>query len=258
VRRGEQRIDIPLEGLRIRVGRHPGDIGRISGQAGQDLACPPHEHGPRGLGGRLEPGRLKPAQHEAVDLAAAPGGLIHGRQGGPLGPMPAPVVGLASGDVKGFDPGFLAVVRPGQPTANPLLDGRDRRIGQLAVRGHLLVAVVPDHLDQQAGVGLAGHGDALGGEEVGPRVERQAALRIARLGGVAVAAVVDQQRPHPRLKKGQVVSGGGQWLTAARRRQQRQHRQPEQASATRVRQRGRRKVCHWASGPRLRRTITLV
>jgi hypothetical protein len=129
--------------------------------------------------------------------------------------MPAPVVGLAGSDVEGFDPGFLAVVRPGQPAANPFFNGRDRRIGQLAVRGHLLVAVVPDDLDQQAGVGLTGHGDALGGEEVGPRVERQAALRIARLGGVAAAAVLDQQWPHLRLEEGEVVSRGGRRFTTA-------------------------------------------
>jgi len=148
--------------------------------------------------------------------------------------MPAPVFGLAGGDVEAADGRLLAVVGPGEAPPHPLLEGGDRGGRQFALRRHLQIAVVADRMDEQALVGLAGHGDGLGRVKIGPRVEGQAPLGVARLGGVAFRAVRHQQRPHLGLEKLEVRRGVGLRFGPGHRRQGEEQdamgREPKRAS----------------------------
>ena len=120
--------------------------------------------------------------------------------------MPAPVVRLPHGDVEGFGAcvrrdGGRSVLRPRQPATHPLFDSLNRRRWQFASGWHLQIAVVADHLDEQAIVGVARHGHALGGQKVGAGIERQPPLGVAHRTGVALAAVLYEERPHLRLEE---------------------------------------------------------
>ena len=126
------------------------------------------------------------------------------------------MLGLAGGDVETVGTRGVAVVWPRETAANPLLDGRDLSRRQFAPGRHLQVAVVADNVHKQALVGFARHRHALGREEVGPRVERQARLGIARLGRVALGAVSDQERPHLGLEELVVGRGVGSRLRRGR------------------------------------------
>ena len=156
-----------VEGMRVGIGGHPCDVSGKSWKAGEDLGRSTHERLTGGFCRRLEPSRLEPREHEAVDVAGAPGGVLHDGGGRDPRQMPAPVLSLSLRDVEGLDAGlrgagWLAIIRPWQPATDPFLDRLDRRRRQFSVWRHLEIAVVADHLHKQALVGLAGDGHAFG------------------------------------------------------------------------------------------------
>ena len=176
VGRGEELVNVVVERMRVGIAGHPRDICGKSRQTGENLRRTPNERLTGGFGCRPEPRRLEPREHEAVNVACAPGGVLHGGRGRDPRRVPAPVFRLALHDVEGLDAGlcggdWLAVVRPRQPAADPFLDRLNRRRRQFPVGRHLEIAVVADHLHEQALVGLAGNSHALGSEKIGAGVE---------------------------------------------------------------------------------------
>ena len=223
VGRGEELVDVVVEGMRVGIRSHPCDVSGKSRKAGEDLGRSTHEHLTGGFCRRLEPSRLEPREHEAIDVAGAPGGVFDRRRWRDAGRMPAPVLSLPLRNVEGLDAGlrgacWLAIIRPWQPATDPFLDGLDRRRRQFSVGRHLEIAVVADHLHKQALVGLAGDGHAFGGEKLGTGIERQATLRITRLRRMALGTVLHEQRPHLRLEEFKVFGAGGRCLATARHR----------------------------------------
>ena len=129
VRRGQQLIDVAVEGMGACIGGDSLEIGRIGRQAGEHLCSPPDQLPAAGLGGGGEARCLQPGEHELVDVAAAPcGGGNLGRRRG-LGRLPAPVGGLAGGKVEAASGGLAAVVRPWQAPANPCFERGDCLVG---------------------------------------------------------------------------------------------------------------------------------
>ena len=198
----EQPVDILLIRERIGIGDDAIDIGRIGRKAGEQLGGPADELRPRSLGRRGEPGGLQARQYEAVDVAAAPAdgpnrGDRHGTRR-----LPAPVIGLAGGDVEARRTGLhRALDGPGEAAANPFLERGDRLGGQPAIRRHLQLAVIANDLDEQALLRLPRRRQPLVAEGLGTGVEGKVPLRFAGRAGVAGRAMLEEQRPDPRFEE---------------------------------------------------------
>ena len=201
VGRREQAVDVVFKGCRVGVGDDCRDIGRLRRQAREDFGRSANKHCPLRLSRRLQARRLETGQHEAVNVAATPVLVPHGRRRRGLWRVPAPVLGLSRGYVETGHRRLLAIIGPGQATANPVFERGNRFRGQLAIRWHLEVSVIADDIDEQALIGLASHHHSFGSEKVGPRIEGQAPFRLTGLGRVALSAVRHQQRPHPGFEK---------------------------------------------------------
>ena len=105
-----------------------------------------------------------------------------------------------------------AVPRIGRSHLHPFLERRDLVVGELAVRRHLqVVALILDRLDDERLRRITSHEGRAG---VAPlqharlRVEQQAPLLVG-VGGVAVVAVVDEDRPDLRLEERDGIGTGG-------------------------------------------------
>ena len=88
-----------------------------------------------------------------------------------------------------------ALARVGGAHLDPAAEVVDDRVGELRLGRHLHVALVADGGQEQAFLGISRHdgGPGLAALARGvPGVERQAALRLARLGRVALVALFDE------------------------------------------------------------------
>ena len=166
--------------------------------------------------------RFQSREEETVDLAARPRGVLHRRRGDPGGrlkrpELPAQVdVDLALDDVRRL------VARIGRAHLHPGLEVGDHRVGQLLLRRHLEVLIlVVDRLDEQTFLRIARDDRR---PQVAPlahpcaRVEEQVAAQLLGLGGMALVALLDQDRPDSRFEEGdalrcrRLLRGGGRGL----------------------------------------------
>ena len=170
---------------------------------------PPQPPGRGHVRGRREPRILQPGQHERVERVPRPRPIMNRRRGRVGDGPPAPVIRLPLLQVEhvpGRPGGDRLAGRPRGPEGDPPFQIGDRRLIELAGRGHL-VAFVPHGLEQQTGRGVGrvdGRAGVPAGQQPGPVVQPQVPAEALRIGRVALVAVLDQHRPDPRLKKREV------------------------------------------------------
>ena len=198
----EEPVDILLIGQRIGIGDDAIDLGRIGRKPGEQLGGPANELPPGCLRYRRQAGRLQARKHEAVDVVAAPANGLDRRRRHRLRRLPAPVIGFAGGDVEApCRCGHRSFDGPREPPANPLLERGDRLGRQPAIGGHLELAVVADDLDEQTHLRLPRRSQPLVAEGLGPGVEGEIPLRLTGGTGMTGRAMLEEQRPDPRLEK---------------------------------------------------------
>ena len=197
VRRRQQAIDKSVECQWIGMAGHLLGIGGIGRQACEHLAGPTHEHRKGCFGRGLDPGCFESREHKAINVAAAPLGILNLRRRHNHRGPPTPVSCFPAGDVEGLDgTGCFAVIGPRQTATHPLLDRGNRRCGELAIGGHLRIAVVSKNLHDQALVGPASHRHALSGEKIRLGIKRETTLGFTGHSGMALGTVSHKDGPH--------------------------------------------------------------
>ena len=204
--RGQQAVDQMGKAVGCRVGFEPVDLFGRRGNAREIDGRAADQGTLVGLGRGGHSGRFEPGQNERIDRRADPLTVVDRRRYGGTyrleRPMRPFIAGARSGSsARSFS--WRRIDRPRCTECNPLPEGRDGGLGQLAVRRHFQLFVgVRDSLDEQALVGLGRHDRRPG---FAPLEHRFAAIqpqaRGLLLGSVALHAAVDQDRPDPRLEK---------------------------------------------------------
>jgi hypothetical protein len=196
VRRSEQAIDHPGEGIGRPVALEGCDLLRRGRQADQVERRSTDEG--TTIGGRSggEALRLEPSQDEPIDRRGGPVCRPHRRRK------------LISGGLEGPE-GFArrcwrrrhCIFRPGSTAPDPVRQGSDLGCGEFALGRHVQVAGLPDGLDEQTSLGIARHDDrsrVAAVSESSGRVQPQSALVLR--GPVALPAPRRQQGPHLLLE----------------------------------------------------------